>query len=68
MSACRPPEIVALMHKATVAALAKPEVKEQMQKQGFSPSSSTPQELTDYMKDQLTVWKTALKAAGIEPQ
>ena len=26
------------------------------------------EELTAYMKEQLTVWKTALKAAGIEPQ
>ena len=39
-----------------------------MLKQGFMPRSSTPEELTAYMKDQLAVWKTALKAAGIEPQ
>jgi tripartite-type tricarboxylate transporter receptor subunit TctC len=63
-----PPEIVARMHKAMAAALANPGVKEQMQKQGFMPRSSTPEELTVYMKDQLAVWKTALKAAGIEPQ
>jgi len=63
-----PPEIVARMHKAMAAALANPGVKEQMQKQGFIPRSSTPEELTAYMKDQLAVWKTALKAAGIEPQ
>jgi tripartite-type tricarboxylate transporter receptor subunit TctC len=63
-----PPDIVARMHTAMAAALANPTVKEQMQKQGFSPRSSTPEELTAYMKDQLTVWKTALTAAGIEPQ
>lgn len=63
-----PPEIVARMHKEMAAVLANPVVKEQMQKQGFIPRSSTPEELAAFMKDQLTVWKTALKAAGIEPQ
>lgn len=63
-----PPEIVTRMHKEMSVVLAKPEVKEQMQKQGFIPRSSTPEELAAYMKDQLSVWKTALKAAGVEPQ
>ena len=63
-----PPEIVARMHTEMAAVLANPTVREQMLKQGFIPRSSTPEELTAYMKDQLTVWKAALKAAGIEPQ
>ena len=48
--------------------IAKPAVKEQMQKHGFIPRSSTPEWLATYMKDQLAVWKVALKDAGIEPQ
>lgn len=63
-----PPEIVAAMNKAMAATLAKPAVREQMQNHGFSPKSSTPSELAAYMKEQLSVWKTALKDAGIEPQ
>ena len=63
-----PPEIVAAMNKAMAAALAKPSVVEAMQKHGFIPKSSTPGALAAYMKEQLGVWKTALKAAGIEPQ
>ncbi len=63
-----PPEIVGAMNKAMVAALAKPSVKEQMQKHGFMPRSSTPQALASYMKEQITVWKSALLAAGLEPQ
>jgi tripartite-type tricarboxylate transporter receptor subunit TctC len=63
-----PPEIVTTMNKATVAALAKPAVRELMQGQGFIPKSSTPEALAAYMKDQLAVWKVALKDAGIEPQ
>ena len=63
-----PSEIVATMNKAMVAVLAKPSVREQMQKHGFIPRSSTPGELATYMKDQIAVWKTALRDAGIEPQ
>jgi tripartite-type tricarboxylate transporter receptor subunit TctC len=63
-----PSEIVATMNKAMVVALAKPSVKEQMQKHGFIPRSSTPGELATYMKDQIAVWKVALRNAGIEPQ
>jgi tripartite-type tricarboxylate transporter receptor subunit TctC len=61
-------EIVAAMNKAMVVALAKPSVVEAMQKHGFIPKSSTPGALAAYMKDQLAVWKTALKDASIEPQ
>ena len=63
-----PPEIVATMNKAMSAALAKPSVVEQMQRHGFIPKSSTPEVLAKYMKEQLGVWKTALRDAGIEPQ
>jgi tripartite-type tricarboxylate transporter receptor subunit TctC len=63
-----PPEIVATMNKAMSATLAKPSVVEQMQRHGFIPKSSTPEALAHYMKEQLGVWKTVLRDAGIEPQ
>ena len=63
-----PPEIVGTMNKAMVAVLAKPAIREQMQKHGFGARSSTPQALASYMKEQIAVWKTALIAAGLEPQ
>ena len=63
-----PADVVATMNKAMVAALAKPTVKEQMQRHGFMPKSSTPAALASYMKEQLAVWKAALKDSGIEPQ
>jgi tripartite-type tricarboxylate transporter receptor subunit TctC len=62
-----PPDIVAYMNKAMSVVLAKPEVRDQMLKQGFIPRSSTPEALASYMKDQLAVWKVAIKNAGIEP-
>jgi len=63
-----PPGIVGRMNKEMVAVLAKPSVKELMQKQGFMVKSSTPEALAAYLKEQLAVWKSALKVAGVEPQ
>jgi tripartite-type tricarboxylate transporter receptor subunit TctC len=63
-----PADIVATMNKAMVATLAKPTVREQMQRHGFVPKSSTAAALASYKKDQLGVWKVALRDAGIEPQ
>ena len=39
-----------------------------MLKHGFMAKSSTPEALAAYIKEQVAVWKTALKAAGVEPQ
>ena len=63
-----PPEIVARLNRETVAILAKPEIREQMQKVGFAAKSSTPDQLAAYLRDQLAIWKKALADAGIEPQ
>lgn len=63
-----PADIVTRMNKEMVAVLAKPAVKEAMARHGFIARSSTPEELGAYMKDQLGVWKKALKDADMEPQ
>lgn len=61
-------DVVARMNKEMAATLAKLAVREPMLKQGFIPRSSTPQALAVYMKEQLAIWKSALKSAGVEPQ
>lgn len=61
-------ELVARMNKEMVAVLAKPSVIEAMLRQGFIARSSTPAALAAYMKEQLAMWKLALKIARIEPQ
>jgi tripartite-type tricarboxylate transporter receptor subunit TctC len=63
-----PPDIVARMNKEMAATLADPNVKEQMGKQGFTPKSSTPEELAKFLKDQVGVWSEAIKLAGITAQ
>ena len=63
-----PPEIVGAMNKVMATVLAKPEVKEQMNRQGFIPRSSSPEWAASYIKDQFAIWKKAMEDAGIEPQ
>jgi tripartite-type tricarboxylate transporter receptor subunit TctC len=63
-----PREIVARMNKEMVVVLGRPSVKEAMLKHGFMAKSSTPEALAVYLKEQLAIWKTALKTAGVEPQ
>jgi tripartite-type tricarboxylate transporter receptor subunit TctC len=63
-----PRELVLRMNKEMVAALNKPAVREAMLKHGFMARSSTPEALGTYLKEQHTVWKGALKTAGVEPQ
>jgi tripartite-type tricarboxylate transporter receptor subunit TctC len=63
-----PREVVVRVNKEMVAVLARPAVKEAMLKHGFMAKSSTPEALATYLRDQLAIWKTALKTAGVEPQ
>ena len=63
-----PRDIVARMNKEMVAVLAKPTVREAMLKHGFLARSSTTEALATYMREQLSIWRGALKAAGVEPQ
>jgi tripartite-type tricarboxylate transporter receptor subunit TctC len=62
------PEIVARMNKEMVTVLAKSSVKEAMLRHGFVARSSTPEALATWMKEQLAIWKIALKTAGLDPQ
>ena len=63
-----PRELVMRMNKEMVAVLGKQSVKDAMLNHGFMARSSTPEVLGAYIKEQVAVWKTALKSAGVEPQ
>jgi tripartite-type tricarboxylate transporter receptor subunit TctC len=63
-----PRDIVVRMNREMTVVLAKQSVKDLMLRHGFMPKSSTPEEFAAYLKDQNAVWKTALKAAGVDPQ
>ena len=63
-----PADVIAFMNREFAKSMKKPEVEAGLKRAGFTPKPSTPEALGAYIKDQLAVWKTALKEAGIEPQ
>lgn len=60
-------EIVDKFNQEMRKVLTADTVKEQMLKHGFAAKPMTPEEFTQFLKDQLVVWKSALAAAGIQP-
>ncbi len=63
-----PPEVVSRLNAEVRKILANPQVKEQIAKVGFETFSSTPEELGDFVKVQLTKWTKMIKDAGIDPE
>lgn len=61
-----PADIIKKMHDDSVKVLADASVKERYEKLGVEAASSTPQELTQIMKDEVTLWTPIIKAAGIK--
>jgi len=47
------------------AALKRPEVREQLLRQGYDPQGSSSEELAAYVKSQYALWKQAVKEAGV---
>jgi tripartite-type tricarboxylate transporter receptor subunit TctC len=60
-----PKEIVDRLNKEMVALLAKPDVKEAFGKLAFEARSSTPQELSAFVAQQLEAYGRAAKAVGL---
>jgi tripartite-type tricarboxylate transporter receptor subunit TctC len=63
-----PKEVVDRLNKEIVAILAKPEIKEQLDKQAFAVEASSPVDLQRLIKERVVSWGQVMKAAGIEPQ
>ncbi len=63
-----PAELAANMSKAINTAMAQPDVKERIAKQGFDLGGSTPKELGSFVQDQLKAWAQAFADAGLKPE
>lgn len=63
-----PREIVDRLNKEFGAAMAKPDVLEQMTKQAFFLSHSTPEWLGTFTKEQLDAYRRVLRDAGVQPE
>jgi tripartite-type tricarboxylate transporter receptor subunit TctC len=62
-----PPEVVTKLNGVLRKIIDSPEVQERFKNVGFEGFSSTPQELGDYIKDQLAAWQKMVKDANIKP-
>jgi len=63
-----PKEVVDRLSREVGAVLNRPDVREQLDKIGFEPESSTPQELTAFVKEQIKAWAEVARDAGIPKQ
>jgi tripartite-type tricarboxylate transporter receptor subunit TctC len=62
-----PREIVDRVARETNAAVANPQVREQLDKFGFELQGSSSDELGKFIRDQFAAWRHAVREAGIEP-
>jgi len=63
-----PSEIVATLNKAMVDAVTDAAIRQQLERYAFEPSTSTPQQLADFLQEQLKAWTTTLAEVGIRPE
>jgi tripartite-type tricarboxylate transporter receptor subunit TctC len=63
-----PPEAVARLNRALVAALADPQVQERMRAAGTEPVGSTPAELAAFQRAELTKWADIARAVGAKAE
>ena len=63
-----PKEAVTRLQRELAGILKRPEIHEQFSKLAFAPKSSTPEELTAFLKDQIDSWNRTAREAGIQPE
>jgi tripartite-type tricarboxylate transporter receptor subunit TctC len=63
-----PAEIVARLGRELNAAIARPQVREQIDRQGFALAGTTPAELGAFVKQQLDAWARGFRDAGMTPE
>ncbi len=63
-----PADIVARLHAAAVAALALPDMRDQLREQGTEVVGNTPAELAAYVAAEIPKWAALVRQAGLQPQ
>jgi tripartite-type tricarboxylate transporter receptor subunit TctC len=63
-----PKEVIARLHKETVAILSATEVRERFAADGAEIVASTPQEFDNYIRAEAVKWSKVVKSAGIKPE
>lgn len=63
-----PAELATKMSEAINAAMARPDVRDRIAKQGFDLGGSTPKQLGSFVQEQLKAWAQAFADAGLKPE
>jgi tripartite-type tricarboxylate transporter receptor subunit TctC len=63
-----PKDIIALLNREIVAAVAPPEVKERLTSLGFETATATPDELAAFLKAEIPKWATVIRTARIKAE
>lgn len=63
-----PPEIVARLNAAINQIVSAPQVRQRLAGLGFDAFSGTPESFATFVSEQLDLWGTLIKDAGIQPQ
>ena len=63
-----PRDILDRLNHEVNAAMKRPDVREQLERQAFEYAPSTPEEMGAFLKDQIEVWSRAIRESGIKPE
>jgi tripartite-type tricarboxylate transporter receptor subunit TctC len=63
-----PREILERLNKEFAGAMGRPEVQAAMDKQAFALNPSSPEQLADFVKEQIESYRRVLRAAGVQPE
>ena len=63
-----PKDVVERLNHEVNAAMKRPEVREQFERQAFEFAGSTPDELGVFLKDQIEVWSRTIRESGVKAE
>jgi tripartite-type tricarboxylate transporter receptor subunit TctC len=63
-----PKEIIAILHREILDAMAQPDVKDKMVSLGFESVASTPEEFAARIREEIPKWGKVIRDAGIKTQ
>ena len=63
-----PKDVQERMNQEVNAAMKRPEVREQLERQAFEFAGSTPEEMAAFLRDQLEVWSRTIRESGIKTE
>jgi tripartite-type tricarboxylate transporter receptor subunit TctC len=63
-----PPDILARLHSALVAALQSPDVRERLASQGLDPQQNTPEEFSKLLAADIGRWAKVIQRAGVQAE